>query len=429
MIEHSQEAQKAYLLAVHLKRDNVKVALNSLSEIDSLARSLDFEIVGQTYQTRESPDSKSYLGQGKLLEVKELIESKKIDLVLVDHDLSPNQGKFIETTLGCMVWDRTQLILEIFSGHAKTPESQSQVELAQMKYMLPRLVGMWTHLDRETGGIGASRGTGEKQINIDRSLIRKRIHRLETFLEKVEKEREVQSKNRSSCFQVGIVGYTNAGKTSLMNKLTEEKLLSEDKLFATLESTTRVLRGKRNPEILISDTVGFIRNLPHNLVASFRSTLSVVREADVILHVLDASNENFEQHIKTTSEVLKVIGAQNVPQIMVLNKMDQVESKMDTLDTMILKKTYADASFISTFDDESVEKLQCKIEDFFKQNMVVQDIVLPYKNADLLATLYDLGHVQELKYEEDGISVRVSLTKINDKRLKRILEKKLMYSN
>lgn len=422
MIEYSQEAKKAYLLAVHLKRDNVEVAINSLSEIDSLARSLDLEILGQTYQTRVAPDSKSYVGQGKLLEVKEFIDAKKVDLVLVDHDLSPNQAKFIENLLGCMVWDRTQLILEIFSGHAKTPESQSQVELAQMKYMLPRLVGLWTHLDRETGGIGASRGTGEKQINIDRSLIRKRIHRLETFLEKVEKERKVQAKNRSSCFQVGIVGYTNAGKTSLMNKLTEEKLLSEDKLFATLESTTRVLKGDRNPEILISDTVGFIRNLPHNLVASFRSTLSVVKDADVILHVLDASNSAIEEHIKTTEEVLKVIGAQNVPQLLVLNKMDQLE---DGLDTMILKKTYQNASFISTFDDESVEQLQNKIEDFFKQNMVDREVHLPYKNADILSTIYDLGHVQELKYEEEGIYAEVSLTQVNDQRLKRILEKKL----
>lgn len=422
MIEYSQEAKKVFLLAVHLKRDKVEVALNSLSEIDSLARSLDLNVIGQTYQTRVAPDSKSYLGQGKLLEVKEIIQTEKVDLVLIDHDLSPNQGKFIENILGCMVWDRTQLILEIFAGHARTPESQSQVELAQMKYMLPRLVGMWAHLDREKGGIGASRGTGEKQINIDRTLIRKRIHRLETFLQKVEKERQVQSKNRSSCFQVGIVGYTNAGKTSLMNKLTEEKLLSQDKLFATLESTTRVLRGNHNPEILISDTVGFIRNLPHNLVASFRSTLSVVREADVILHVLDASNENIEQHIQTTEEVLQHIEAQKIPQIIVMNKMDQVE---DNLDTMILKKTYPDACFISTFDDESVEGLKVRIEDFFKQHMVVRNLILPYKNSDLIAKLYELGHVQDLKYEEEGINVGLSLTQTNDERLKRILEEQL----
>ena len=280
-------------MALHLKSDRLDDTLDSLQELSSLAVTLGFKLIGSEVQSRSTPDSKSYIGGGKLKEIKEIIKEEKVDIVLFDNELSPNQGKYIEGFLDCMVWDRTQVILEIFANHARTPESRDQVELAQLKYMLPRLVGLWAHLDREKGGISASRGTGEKQINIDRKLIRSRITRLENALKKVEKERGVQSKRRAECFQVGVVGYTNAGKTSLINRLTGAELLSEDKLFATLESATRILPSETKPDVLISDTVGFIRNLPHNLIASFRSTLSVVRDADLLLHVVDASSPQY----------------------------------------------------------------------------------------------------------------------------------------
>ena len=419
MIEYSQENKKVYLLAVHLKSQKLEITESSLEELDSMARSLDFNVIGQTYQTRVSPDSKSYFGQGKLNEIKEIIASEKVDIVLFDHDLSPNQGKFIETYLDCMVLDRTQLILEIFAQHAKTPESKNQVELAQLKYMLPRLVGMWAHLDREKGGIGASKGTGEKQINIDRSLIRKRIHQLELALKKVAKERKVQNKKRSECFQVGIVGYTNAGKTSLMNLLTGVNLLAQDKLFATLESTTRILSDTQSPNILLSDTVGFIRNLPHNLVASFRSTLSVVREADLLLHVVDGSSQDLKEHIKTTEAVLKEIDASNIPVLLVLNKMDQVTEKLDRL---ILAKEYVDAIFCSSKDDELVSELKQAINHFFDQKLIQKETTIPYSHAGLISKLYQISKVENIAYEEHGIQVSHAMTQTNERIFDKILQ-------
>ncbi len=419
MIIYSQERTKVLLLAAHLKSEKLDITLDSLKEMKSLARTLDFDILGEDYQTRERLDSRSYIGSGKLGEIKGFIQQNGVNLVLVDRELSPNQGKYLETFLDCMVWDRTQLILEIFAGHARTPESKDQVHLAQLQYMLPRLVGLWAHLDREKGGIGASRGTGEKQINIDRRLISTRIARLEKSLKKVAKEREVQSKRRNSCFQVGVVGYTNAGKTSLINLLTGAELLAEDKLFATLESATRVLPSCIKPDILISDTVGFIRNLPHNLIASFRSTLAVVKDADMLLHVVDASSPNIEQHIDTTEQVLKEIDAHSIPRILVLNKVDLIEDEMDRL---ILLKAYPEGIPTSILDSKRLLLLKEKIEAFFQHNFIKDNILLPYDRANLLSKLYQLGTVKEVEYAEDGIHITHAITHNNKKILTSLLK-------
>lgn len=419
MIEYSQEKTRVLLFAVHLKSEKFELTEDSLKEMASLATTLEFVIVAQEHQSRDRLDSRSYLGTGKLNDIKEFIKENEIDLILFDRDLSPNQGKFIESYLDCMVWDRTQLILEIFAGHARTPESKDQVELAQLQYMLPRLVGLWAHLDREKGGIGASKGTGEKQLSIDRRLIGKRIARLEKSLKKVARERQTQSKQRSNCFQVGIVGYTNAGKTTLINRMTGSSLLAEDKLFATLESATRILPSKVKPDILISDTVGFIRNLPHNLVASFRSTLSVVKNADLLLHVVDASSPNIEQHIKTTEQVLKEIEADKIPRLLVLNKIDLVEDKMDRL---ILLKTYPECETVSVTDDALVNHLRERIEAHFQTEFVRDNLLLPYDRAELLPKLYQLGTVEEIEYAEDGIHIVHAVNQTNRKILSSLLK-------
>jgi GTPase len=418
VINYTTETHRVLLLSVHLKADRMEETVESLNELASLARTLDFELVGQEIQTRLTPDARSFVGSGKLTEIRESIQSKKVNLVLFDHELSPNQGKFLENTLDCMVWDRTQLILEIFARHARTPESRDQVELAQLQYMLPRLVGLWAHLDREKGGISASRGTGEKQITIDRQLIRRRIARLEKLLQKAEKERSVQSKRRSGCFQVSVVGYTNAGKTSLINRLTGENLLAEDKLFATLESTTRILHCPSTPNILVSDTVGFIRNLPHHLVASFRSTLSVVREADLLLHVVDAASPSIDQHIATTEGVLAEIGADHIPRLMVLNKSDLVTAAMDK---MILKKTYPDAILTSTFDQEQIAGLIEAIRVFFHRRFCRDSTVLPYDRSALLPQFYRLGTVEAIAYKDDGIHITHAQTQRNREILNSLL--------
>ncbi|PCI27537.1 MAG: GTPase HflX [SAR324 cluster bacterium] len=420
MIEYSREVKKAYILSVRPKNEDLEITLNSLSEMRSMATTMGFDVIGEEYQSRNSPDPKSYMGTGKLQEIKQLIEDEGIKLVLFDHDLSPNQARHLEECLDSMVWDRTQLILEIFANHARTPESKDQVELAQLKYMLPRLVGMWAHLDREKGGIGASKGTGEKQVNIDRNLVRKRISRLEQSLKRVAMERQTQAKRREDCFQVGIVGYTNAGKTSLMNGLTDVSLLTQDQLFATLDSTTRVLPGPINPQILLSDTVGFIRNLPHNLVASFRSTLSVVKNADLLLHVVDASSNSVDQHIETTRNVLKEIGADNIPCLLVFNKVDRVTDRMDLL---VLSRGYGDSILTSSLDETSVNLLRDHVKQHFSKTFIRQETKLTYDRANLLDKFYKLSTVEELKYEEDGIYIVHSTTPTNSKILNASIEK------
>jgi GTPase len=420
LIEYSQEKTRVLLFAVQLKSEKLEDTQESLNEMEALARTLDFKIVERDYQTRERIDSRSYLGTGKLNSIKDYVQEHRVNLVLFDRELSPNQGKYLETFLDCMIWDRTQLILEIFAGHARTPESKDQVELAQLKYMLPRLVGLWAHLDREKGGISASRGTGEKQISIDRRLIDKSITRLEKSLKKVAKERETQAKQREFCFQLGFVGYTNAGKTSLINRLTGAELPEEDKLFATLESATRVLPSKIKPDILISDTVGFIRNLPHNLVASFRSTLSVVKNADLLLHVVDASHPKIEQHLETTEKVLKEIGANRIPRILVLNKTDLITDQMDVL---ILKKSYPDCVLVSANDSELVADLKKRIEAYFQKGFTRDSLLLPYDKANLLSKLYQLGTVEAVEYAEDGIHITHAMTRTNKKILSSLLER------
>ncbi len=419
MITYSQEKLRVFLVALQLKSEKAEDTQDSLQELASLATTLGFKMSGKKIQSRSTPDSKSYIGAGKLQEIKDIVRKKKIDIVLFDHELSPNQGKYIESFLDCMVWDRTQLILEIFANHARTPESRDQVELAQLKYMLPRLVGLWAHLDREKGGISASRGAGEKQINIDRKLIRTRITRLEKSLKRIARERSVQSKQRSSCFQIGVVGYTNAGKTSLINRLTGSELLEQDKLFATLESTTRILPTDTKPDLLVSDTVGFIRNLPHNLIASFRSTLSVVMDADILLHVVDSSSPNIEQHIETTQKVLSEIGAEKIPRLLVFNKMDRIEEEMDR---MILMKTYPDSLAVSALEPEKVELLKESLKEHFSQLFVRDSTILPYNKGELLSKFYQLGTVEELEYAEDGIHITHATTRVNKNILNEMLK-------
>ncbi|MDH5561227.1 MAG: GTPase HflX [Deltaproteobacteria bacterium] len=406
------DKSKAYLLAVHLKSQDINRTLAALDEVRSLAETMNFEVVGQEIQSRDAYDSKTYIGTGKLIEMRRIVEDQDISLVLFDHELTPNQGKFLEKQLGCMVLDRTQLILEIFANHAQTPEAKEQVELAQLKYMLPRLVGLWAHLDREKGGIGLSKGTGEKQINIDRTIIRKRISKLEKSLGKIARERQTQSNLRKKCFLSCVVGYTNAGKTSLVNQLTGAGLYIENKLFATLDSATRVMDNHTKPKILLSDTVGFIDNLPHSLIASFRSTLSVVKEADLLLHVIDASNPDIDKVIETTTEVLREIGAANIPLLIVLNKIDLVE---DQVEMLVLKKKFPEAVMVSALDIQSVQRFKKEVSGFFERNLKSERTLLPYERSSLLSKFYQLGMVEKIDYEDEGIYITHKMTPTNQK--------------
>jgi GTP-binding protein HflX len=402
--------ENVFIVALNLKPSSLNETEESLNELAALAETLNFCVMGRVIQSRDSPDQRTFIGKGKLHEVEDAVEELGIDIVLFDSELTPKQGQILENILGCMVWDRTQVILEIFARHARTSESKVQVELARLEYMMPRLVGMWSHLDRERGGISASRGMGEKQINVDRKIARTRIGKLKKELEKIVKERQTQKKKREDCFQVAIIGYTNAGKSTLMNLLTGNNLLAEDRLFATLESTTRVLKGVTKPETVISDTVGFIRNLPHGLVASFRSTLDVVKDADLILHVTDANHPLVEEHISTTHDVLKEIGGGDIPAILVLNKSDLIN---DEITKLILERKHPDAVMLSAFDIGTKNILIDKIKIFFQDQFISRKVKLPYNKSENLACFYEHAVVENISYLDDAIHIDCVISKVN----------------
>ncbi len=404
---------KVFLVALNIKPSPLSETEESLNELEALAETLGFCVVGRAIQSRNNPDQRTYIGKGKLDEIESIIEGKEVDTVFFDNDLAPKQGQVIEEILGCMVWDRTQVILEIFSRHARTSESKVQVELASLEYMMPRLVGMWAHLDRERGGIGASRGMGEKQIDVDRKIARTKIGRLKKELEKIAGEREIQKKKRQDCFQIAIIGYTNAGKSTLMNLLTGNELLAEDRLFATLDSTTRILKGITKPETVISDTVGFIRNLPHGLVASFRSTLAVVRDADLVLHVTDASHPLVEEHINITLDVLKDIGGEDISSILVLNKSDLLN---DEIKKLILEKKYPGSVMLSAFDTKSKDLLIDKIKSSLQDQFFSRKVKLPYDKSQNLADFYEHAIVENISYEEDAMHIDCVISKLNKSR-------------
>ncbi|MBC8258714.1 MAG: GTPase HflX [SAR324 cluster bacterium] len=399
--------KRALLISLHLPhRANTEV-LSSLEELSSLAYTLGGEVAGQIIQARAQIHPAYFFGKGKLNEIKNFIQNESVDAVLVDNPLSPKQTQNLEEFLECEILDRTQVILKIFAKNARTSEAKLQIGLAQSEYLLPRLVGLWKHLDRERGGIGASRGTGEKQIEKDRQFLRDRITRLKGQLKRVEKERNTQKQRRSNCLQVSLIGYTNAGKSTIMNLLTNSSLLVEDRLFATLDSTTRLLDKDSRPKVLLSDTVGFISQLPHELVAAFRSTLVTVKDADLLLQIIDASDD-IDEHLKTTSEVLSDLDASCIPIIKVFNKIDQVSATR----LMMMEKLFPDAVFISVIKGENnglektstyVENLRNKILSFFDQRMKSMTIRLDYQHSQQLANIYEWSRVDNIDYQEEGI--------------------------
>lgn len=414
MNDHALHTEKAFLIALQTPDLSDAVQADSLDELSELASSIGYHVVGQLVQHREHMLPGAVFGSGKLTEMRQHVQHLGADVVIFDGNLSPAQGQNLEKALRVMVLDRTQLILSIFSRNARTREARLQVELAQLEYMLPRLVGMWAHLDRERGGIAGTKGTGEKQIDIDRTLIRNRIARLRKELRQLSQERRTQKKSRANCFRVSLVGYTNAGKSTLMNRLTDAQLIAVDRLFATLDSTTRVLVEENRPKVLLSDTVGFIRRLPHELVASFHSTLEVARDADLLLQVVDLSHETWQEHIDTTVQVLAEIGAESVPRLVVFNKVDRLHDRVPLL---LAKRAYPDALFLSAVQDDMGE-LRGRIVQFFEQSMVTTPLMLEYEDYGELAQLYRWSRVDEVRYEQDGIHITITSTPANLDRIR-----------
>ena len=326
---------------------------DSVAELEALATTAGAEVLGKLIQARGRIEAASYIGSGKVEQLLSLTTEKKANLVIFDDDLSPAQVRNLESRLKLPVIDRSALILDIFALRARTKEAKAQVSLAQMRYLLPRLAGRWTHLERQEGAIG-TRGPGETQLETDRRQVQKRISDLEKTLERIDREREVQRKRRREVFTVALIGYTNAGKSTLLNLLSKSEVLCEDRLFATLDATTRKIMLDKKTEVLLTDTVGFIKKLPLHLVASFRSTLREVLEADLLLHLVDSSHREVENHLRVADETLLSLHAETRPQILVFNKVDLLP---DTTYIARLRQKHPGSLFISCTEGIGIKSL------------------------------------------------------------------------
>lgn len=333
-----KKTERAVLAALITQQQPEEKTKEYLDELAFLTKTAGAKTVKSFTQKIDKPDVRTFVGKGKFEEIVNYIKTNKIDTLIFDDDLSPSQIQNIQKSVKCKVLDRTDLILDIFATRAKTAHAKAQVELAQYQYILPRLKGMWTHLERQRGGIGM-RGPGEKEIETDRRIIRDKITRLENQLKKIEKQKQAQRKNRGKKVRVALVGYTNAGKSTLTNLLTKSNIFAENKLFATLDTTVRKMVIGNLP-FLITDTVGFIRKLPLHLVESFKSTLDEVREADLLVHVADITHPNVEEHIQVVNETLTELGAGETKTILVFNKTDKYTYSQKEADDLTPKKRH-----------------------------------------------------------------------------------------
>ena len=414
MIERDTvEKEKALLVGVIQQGMTEAIIHEHLDELELLADTAGAEIVGRITQRVSKINAATFIGKGKADELLSQAEELGVKLILFDDELSPGQIKnYHRMSEKVKVLDRSGLILDIFQKHARTKEARTQVDLAYMEYLLPRLTRQWTHLERQMGGIGTRAGMGETQIEIDRRLIRKRISKLKKELGRIEKERDIKSYRRRSEFRVSLVGYTNAGKSTLFKALTGSDVYIRNQLFATLDTTVRQWELDESHPILLSDTVGFIRKLPHNLVASFKGTLKEVLEADLILVMLDISSPQIEDHIQTIDEVLKEMGADQIPKIIVLNKVDLISDG-----NMIEKRQrlIPDSVTISAQQHLRLSELRSRILEKMEENFQTIDLEFPYDQGKTIAQAQEGVEVLNRKYEEDGVKLRIrgSRSRIN----------------
>ena len=412
--------KKVFLLSLHLFPNSIEQTRASLEELGSLARTLNLEVVGSELQKKNQIHPKTFIGAGKIQDCLQFFVELKPELVFVDQNLTPAQERNLSDLFQIEVWDRTRVILKIFELQAQTNEAQDQVELAMLQYILPRLSGMWQHLDRERGGTSVSKGMGEKQLQIDRNLIRKRITALKKKLEKYQTTIGQQIKGREKFFKVSLVGYTNVGKSSLMNSLTQTKSYVADKPFATLGTTTRIIEQLCKPDILLSDTVGFIRSLPHSLIASFRSTFSVIKDSALLLHIIEvASPEEMENSIKTSQAILEELGLDSIPKLFVINKMDKLKSAQEKIQALqaLSGLKISDALWVSALDEKSILKLKSSLQQFFEKNFVRQKKYIDYFQKDVISFLYKNSTIKDIRYKPNGIQFEYSLSEKNAQKL------------
>jgi GTP-binding protein HflX len=395
-------------VGVQLQGTSPAEVTESLEELGQLTTSAGAEVLLSVQQKKSRPDPATFIGKGKAFELKGLSEAHNADVVIFDEDLSPAQQRNLENILETKVVDRAELILDIFSQRAQTREGKLQVELAQLHYRLPRLTGQGVLLSRLGGGIG-TRGPGETKLEVDRRRIRDKIRYLEKAIEEIKQHRGLQrSRRKETQIRVAaLVGYTNAGKSTLLNHLCQAQVLVEDKLFATLDPTSRQLILPNGQMIVLTDTVGFIRKLPHQLIAAFRATLEEILEADVLLHVVDCHHTLREEQFKSVLEVLKEIGAETKPIITVLNKVDLLSGRQEFVDRLV--NSHEPAVAISAINGLGFDELETLLMKQFARDWQRVTLKIPHSRADILAQIHEVGRVMHLEYKPDGTYVEVSL--------------------
>lgn len=422
--------EKAILVGVKLPSVNRFTIEESLQELALLTETAGGKVLDIVIQERQKLNPAFFIGKGKLEEIKSLSQRLGANIVIFDDDLAPAQVYNLEQELDIKVIDRSWLILDIFAKRARTKEAQTQVELAQLKYLLPRLTRGWTHLSRQEGGIG-TKGPGETQLEVDRRRIRAKIQELEKGLVKIDKERAVQRKKREGIFKVTLVGYTNVGKSTLFNQLTQSSVFVEEKLFATLDSTTRLLKisengklsagsiGLEDIKIVVTDTVGFIRKLPPHLVASFRSTLDEVRLADLLLHVVDISHPDYLQHINKVNQVLSELGSLDKSILMIYNKIDKLSGEYP-INLSPYSEQKNNEVFVSAQNQIGISDLAKRIAEFAKGDWAEASLYLANGNSDLLPYVYKMGVVTQSKFEKEGIRLRIRGKRENLQKIRKL---------
>lgn len=411
------EEQSAVLVGVKLSSAPPWESEDSLDELTRLANTASLTVIDRVFQARRRIDPTHFIGSGKALELKSLAKSHGAGLIVFDDDLSPAQMRNLETLTEMRILDRSGLILDIFAQHARTRTAQLQVELAQLKYLLPRLTGQWTHLSRQagggaTGGMGAAgvRGPGETQLETDRRLARNRISALTRELTRIDSQMKTGRKNRAESFRVALVGYTNAGKSTLMRALSGADVLVQDQLFATLDSTTRSVDLGQSKRILLTDTVGFIRKLPQHLFASFRATLAETEEADLLVHVVDFSHDFYEAQIEAVDKVLGQLGVMDKPRVLVFNKIDQLEGGPS--ERPVAESAAIDRVSVSALSGAGLDTLKEIILHHCRQQDVTLNLQIPQREGRLLSQLHEQGEILERSYDADDVMLRVRLGRV-----------------
>jgi GTP-binding protein HflX len=412
IVNNEESIEKALLVGVRLPGISRELADESIDELERLADTAGVKVIEKIIQSRENPDSAYFVGKGKAEEIAEKYKELELSTVIFDIDLSPAQTRNLENKIDGKVIDRTRLILDIFAQHARTKEAMLEVELAQLSYQLPRLTRLWTHLSRQAAGAGVTsggvgtRGPGEKQLDLDRMIIKNKMSILKRSLDKVKENRSLERKNREGTFAIALVGYTNAGKSTLLNILANENLYTDDKLFATLDPVTRNVHLSDNRNILVTDTVGFIRNLPHHLIASFRATLEEVNESNMLLHVVDASHPNVTEQIDAVNAVLKQLGAQDIPTLMVLNKTDKIDDMSVLFD---LKQKYPENVSISALNGTGLDDLKARLIKESSSNEIEVNFEIPQTYGQIINYIYDHGKIISKEFKDGFVYMQARM--------------------